>query len=314
MVILGIETSHDDSAVAILENGKIIKNIIFSQIEIHAKYGGTIPEIASREHVNNVAVILEEIKSFYDLKKIDYVAYTQKPGLIGALQIGYLFANAIAISLSVPLVPVNHLDGHFFSGAIDNEIKFPALGLLVSGGHSQIIYAKDSANLEIIGETLDDAVGEAYDKVARRLGLGFPGGPIIDKIYWENTELSHFLSLTKPKTENEYDFSLSGLKTQVINIINGYENRKEVVPVKEIAASFQRFVVEYVLEKFSKAIKEYNVESIVLAGGVSANKLLRQEFQKLHSNVIIPKFEYCTDNGAMIAKAAEIYLKNSKEK
>ncbi|WGI36552.1 tRNA (adenosine(37)-N6)-threonylcarbamoyltransferase complex transferase subunit TsaD [Mesomycoplasma lagogenitalium] len=311
MTILAIETSHDDSSIAILENNKILKNIIFSQIDIHAKYGGTIPEIASREHVNNIALILQEIKKVIKLDKIDYIAYTKEPGLIGALQVGYLFASAISLAINKPLIAINHLDGHFFSGAIDNEILYPALGLLVSGGHTQILYAENENNIKIIGETLDDAVGEAYDKVARKLNLGFPGGPLIDKEYWNYSGKRTSIKLTKPKTEEIYDFSLSGIKTQVINIINNFENRKLNVPVSEIAYEFQKTVVEYLIEKFSLAIKHYQVNSIVLAGGVSANKLLRQEFLKLHKNVITPDLKYCTDNAAMIAKAAQIYLKNN---
>ncbi|MGZ9414358.1 tRNA (adenosine(37)-N6)-threonylcarbamoyltransferase complex transferase subunit TsaD [Mycoplasma sp. 1012] len=315
MTILGIETSHDDTSVAILKNGKILSNITFSQIKIHAKYGGTIPEIASREHVNNIAIILEEIKKIIDLNKIDYIAFTKEPGLIGSLQIGKLFAEAISLILNKPLFPINHLNGHFFSGAIDNEIIYPAISLLVSGGHTQILYAKNPKQIEIIGETLDDAVGEAYDKIARKLNLSFPGGPIIDKIYFDNigkqSQFVNNIKISKPKTEGKYDFSLSGIKTQVINIINNFENRRLSVPVEEIAYSFQKTIVDYLIEKIKMAIEEFQPNSIVLAGGVSANKHLRNEFVKLHSNSIIPKLEYCTDNAAMICKAAEILIKEN---
>ncbi|UWD33882.1 tRNA (adenosine(37)-N6)-threonylcarbamoyltransferase complex transferase subunit TsaD [Mesomycoplasma molare] len=315
MVILGIETSHDDSSLAILKEGKIIKNIIFSQINIHAKYGGTIPEIASREHVNNIALILEEIKKEIDLSEIDMIAYTKEPGLIGSLQIGFLFANALSTILNKPLIPVNHLNGHFFSGAIDQEISYPSLGLLVSGGHTQILYANSPFDIKVIGETLDDAVGEAYDKVARKLHLSFPGGPIIDKIYFDNLKNNinaDEIKISIPKTEGKYDFSLSGIKTQVINLINTYENKKQKVPTEKIAIKFQEIVIKYLIEKFKLAIEEFNPNSIVLAGGVSANKYLREKFKLIHKNAIIPKMEYCTDNGAMIAKASEIMLKNKK--
>ncbi|WP_033161056.1 tRNA (adenosine(37)-N6)-threonylcarbamoyltransferase complex transferase subunit TsaD [[Mycoplasma] collis] len=310
MVILGIESSHDDTSIAILKDNKIIKNIILSQIEIHKKYGGTVPEIASREHVHNIAFIFEQIKAYIELSEIDYIAYTNKPGLIGALQIGYLFAKAIAITLEKPLLPINHLMGHFFSVAIDNEIIYPALGLLVSGGHSQIILAKNSQNIEIIGETQDDAIGEVYDKLARKLNLGFPGGPIIDQIYHSlDDKFESNIKLTTPKIINEFDFSFSGIKTQVINLINNYQNKKIELPINDIVFSFQKTIVNYLLNIFKKALLKYNVKSITLSGGVSANKYLRKKFLSLHTNALVPNFEYCTDNGAMIAKAAQIIYK-----
>lgn len=310
MIILGIESSHDDTSVAILEHGKVKVLKTFSQIEIHAKYGGTIPEIASREHVNNVALVLEELKQEYDLNQIDLVAYTAFPGLIGSLQVGFLFANAIALSLNKPLFPVNHLEGHVFSAAIDEEIVYPHLALLVSGGHTQLIYKETPYSVNIIGETSDDAVGEVYDKVARKLNLGFPGGPLIDKI-----NLNDFVSdinFSIPKTEGKYDFSLSGIKTQVINLINKYEMKNEKVPVEKIAYAFQKTIIKYLIQKTQLAIEEYQPASISLVGGVSANKELRTEFLKLHPKSIVPNLKYCTDNGAMIAKAAQIYNEKNK--
>lgn len=302
MRILGIESSHDDTSFAILDDKKVLIQITLSQIKIHEKFGGTIPEIASREHVNNINRLLNILKENIDLKTIEYVAYTEKPGLIGSLQVGFLFASALAIALNKRLIPINHLEGHFFSVEITNEIEYPAIGLIVSGGHSQIYYVKDPYSFEVIGETLDDAVGEVYDKVARKLKLGFPGGPIIDEISKTNKGNIKFKI---PKTENEFDFSFSGIKTQVINYIN---NEKDL-DINNIASSFQDVVIEYIERKMEKVIKKYQPKSIVLGGGVSSNHELRKRLSKIHYNVLLPEQKYTTDNGSMIAMAAFIALK-----
>ncbi|CCP23741.1 tRNA (adenosine(37)-N6)-threonylcarbamoyltransferase complex transferase subunit TsaD [Mycoplasmopsis cynos] len=310
MLILGIETSHDDTSLALLEDGKVLDMWTISQIDIFKEFGGTIPELASREHVKNISIIQKIIQKKYDLTKISYIAYTKEPGLIGSLQIGFLFANALSISLNKPLIPINHLNGHFLSATITHRITFPALCLLVSGGHTQLIYSKDIDDISIIGETLDDAVGEAFDKISSKLGLGFPGGPIIDKLF--NEYNGEFIKLTKPKTENELDFSFSGLKTQVLNIVNQAQMKNQKINKVQIAASFQRTAVDYLIYKTKLALDKYNVKTLVLGGGVSANKLLRSEFIKLHKNTIIPDLKYSTDNGAMIAQSA--YLKVLKNK
>ncbi|WP_322961970.1 tRNA (adenosine(37)-N6)-threonylcarbamoyltransferase complex transferase subunit TsaD [Mycoplasmopsis cynos] len=310
MLILGIETSHDDTSLALLEDGKVLDMWTISQIDIFKEFGGTIPELASREHVKNISIIQKIIQKKYDLTKISYIAYTKEPGLIGSLQIGFLFANALSISLNKPLIPINHLNGHFLSATITHKITFPALCLLVSGGHTQLIYSKDIDDISIIGETLDDAVGEAFDKISSKLGLGFPGGPIIDKLF--NEYNGEFIKLTKPKTENELDFSFSGLKTQVLNIVNQAQMKNQKINKVQIAASFQRTAVDYLIYKTKLALDKYNVKTLVLGGGVSANKLLRSEFIKLHKNTIIPDLKYSTDNGAMIAQSA--YLKVLKNK
>ncbi|QKT05228.1 tRNA (adenosine(37)-N6)-threonylcarbamoyltransferase complex transferase subunit TsaD [Mycoplasma sp. OR1901] len=310
MKIIGIETSHDDTSIAIMENGKILDMWSISQTDIFEKYGGTIPELASREHVKNIGILQAEILKKYDLNEIDYIAYTKEPGLIGSLQIGYLFASALSISLNKPIVPVNHLHGHFLSATITNEIVFPSLCLLVSGGHTQILYAKDYNDFEIVGETLDDAVGEAFDKVASRTGIGFPGGPLIDKI--SQNYQGDYYTFTKPKTEHEFDFSFSGLKTQVLNLINSAKMKNSLVDKEKIAASFQKVAVEYLCEKMALAIEKYNPKSIVLGGGVSANSSLRTNFLTLHPNAIIPSLKYATDNGAMISQVAYLNLKKSK--
>ncbi|APJ38477.1 tRNA (adenosine(37)-N6)-threonylcarbamoyltransferase complex transferase subunit TsaD [Mycoplasmopsis pullorum] len=307
MLILGIETSHDDTSIALLEDGKVIDMLSISQIDIFKEFGGTIPEISSREHVKNIALIHEYFKNKYDLSKIDYIAYTEKPGLIGTLQVGYLFASALAIALKKPIVPINHLDGHFFSASIDHEIKYPALCLLVSGGHTQLIYAKNIFETEIIGETLDDAVGEAFDKVAVKTNLGFPGGPIIDKTY--QTYSGDFISLPHPVTENELDFSFSGLKTSVLNQINKAKMKGDEIDLVQLACSFQESAISYLINKTKLALTKYKVKTLILGGGVSANKELRKRFQELHDYVIVPDLKYATDNGAMIAQTAYLRLK-----
>lgn len=313
MIILGIETSHDDTSIAILENNKIVKMITFSQIKIHQKYGGTIPEIASREHVNNVALVLEEIKKDYDLNLIDYIAYTNEPGLIGALYIGFLFASAISIALNKPLIPVNHIKGHLFSVAINQKITYPAMALIVSGGHSQLMYAKSYNDIVIVGKTQDDALGEVYDKVARKLNLGFPGGPIIDKLA-QDLKNKNDLLFSIPKTENELDFSFSGIKTQVINYINSLEQKNYQIDQGKIAYSFQQTILKYLKTKLNIAKQNFEIKTLILAGGVSANKEIRELILNMHTNSLIPELKYATDNGAMIAKAAQIYLETKHEK
>lgn len=313
MKILGIETSHDDTSIALLEDGKILDLITISQIEIFKEFGGTIPELASREHVKNIHLILQLLLKKWNLTELDYIAYTEKPGLIGTLQIGFLFANALALSYKKPLIPINHLEGHFYSAAIDSEIKYPALCLLVSGGHTQLMYIRNPYEIEIIGQTQDDAVGEAFDKVATKLNLGFPGGPIIDKLFKNKNDNSYY-KLTTPKTENDLDFSFSGLKSQVINLYRNSIDRGEKLDEVKLACSFQKTAVQYLIEQTNKAIKKYEFETLVLAGGVSANSLLREEFLKLSTKAIIPNLKYATDNGAMIAMCAYEQLKFKKNK
>ncbi|VEU63424.1 tRNA (adenosine(37)-N6)-threonylcarbamoyltransferase complex transferase subunit TsaD [Mycoplasmopsis bovirhinis] len=310
MKILGIETSHDDTSLAILEDGKILDMWTISQIDIFKEFGGTIPELASREHIKNISIIQTLIQDKYDLNTIDYIAYTKEPGLIGSLQVGYLFASALSITLQKPLIPINHLDGHFLSSTINNKVIFPALCLLVSGGHTQLLFSNDINDIQIIGETLDDAVGEVFDKVANKLELGFPGGPIIDKIFEQYKD--EYITLSKPKTQAEFDFSFSGLKTQVLNLINQSKIKNQKLNKEQIAASFQKTAIDYLIQKTQKALEKYNVKTLMLGGGVSSNKYLRSQFVKLHSNSIIPDLKYSTDNGAMIAQAAYLqFLKKN---
>ncbi|VEU76402.1 tRNA (adenosine(37)-N6)-threonylcarbamoyltransferase complex transferase subunit TsaD [Mycoplasmopsis columboralis] len=311
MTILGIETSHDDTSIAVLRDGEVLDMWTISQIDIFKQFGGTIPELASREHVKNIALIEQLLIQKYKNVHFDYVAYTKEPGLIGTLQIGYLFAFAISKVLNVPLIAVNHLHGHFLSATLTHKIVYPALCLLVSGGHTQLILAQSASDIEIIGETLDDAVGEAFDKVSTRLNLGFPGGPIIDKVSRDYT--GEFIKFTTPKTEGELDFSFSGLKTQVLNYVNTQKMQsKEIDPI-QIASSFQRKSIEYLIEKTTLALSKHKVNTLVLGGGVSANSALREKFLKLYPNTIIPSLKYATDNGAMIAQAAYLQLKEKSK-
>lgn len=308
MKIFAIESSHDDTSFAVLEDNKPIWMKTISQTEIHKKYGGTIPEIASRLHVKNSALLIEEFKNVVINDKnifqdIDYIAYTKEPGLVGSLQIGYVVAQTMARIYSKPILGLNHLEGHFYSAFIEKELEFPALCLLVSGGHSQIMLYNDKDNFEIIGETQDDAVGEVYDKVARKLNLGFPGGPCIDKIWQENNEkyLGHF---SIPHTDKELDFSFSGIKTAVINHYNNLINQKEEININKIATEFQNTIILYLKNNFEKAILKFAPKCITLAGGVSANKAIRNMVLSLNQNVYLPKMEYTTDNAMMIARLA----------
>ncbi len=302
MIVLGIESSHDDTSLSIIENNNVLIFLKISQIEIHKKYGGTVPEIASREHYQNFYVLLEELKKQFDLTKIDYIAYTEKPGLIGALQMGKLFANALSRSLNKPLIPVDHLEGHIFSVLLDseNKISYPSIALVVSGGHTNLYLLKNNKEKTLIGQTVDDAAGEVFDKVARVLYNEFPGGPKIDQVFCinKNKDLLSF-KLNDPKLENKYDFSFSGYKTQIMNKSKDMNLDKDL-----LATSFEKHVIDFIISKIKLAIQEFQPKSIILSGGVSANQYLREQFLKLHKNALIPNMKYSTDNGAMIAISA----------
>ena len=317
MLILGIETSCDETAAAVVEDGKkILSNIISSQIEIHREYGGVVPEIASRHHIKNITNIIEEalITSGKKLEDIDYIAVTYAPGLIGALLVGISVAKGMSYSSKIPLVPVHHLKGHIYSNFIEYDIELPAVCLIVSGGHTNIVYMKEDHTFEAMGQTLDDAVGESYDKIARVMGIGYPGGPVIDKL--SKTGNSKFLKIPKPQVEGEFDFSFSGIKTSVINYINKSRMKNEEFKVEDLAASFQTGVVEMLVDKTVKAAEKKQVKSIIIAGGVAANSLLREEMEKAAAQkgikVYYPAMKYCTDNGAMVGVAAYYKLKYGK--
>ena len=308
-LILAIESSCDETSVAITKDGKLLSNVVNTQIEVHQKYGGVMPEIASRLHCENIALVLKEAVEKADIKleDVDAFAITRGPGLIGALHVGMQAAKTLSLIYKKPLIPVHHLAGHIYANEFNTELKFPLLAVVVSGGNSELVLMKDHMNFEIIGETRDDAVGECYDKVARVLGLPYPGGIPIDKLAKEGEHTYH---LPKPLAgEDTYDMSFSGLKTNVINLVHNLEQKGETVNVPNMCRSFQDVAIGIVIQRATRAIKEYNIKQVVLAGGVSANSFLREqmqiECQKLGDNIIIPPMWCCTDNAAMIAKVAE---------
>ena len=305
--ILAFETSCDETSVAVVEGGgKVLSNIISSQIDIHKEYGGVVPEIASRHHIENILPVFMEAmeKAGCSLAEIDYIAVTNTPGLIGSLLVGLMFAKSLSYSNGIPLVPVNHIDGHIFSNFIENEVELPAISLVVSGGHTNLYYIKEEKKkikIELLGETLDDAVGETYDKIARILDLPYPGGPEIDRL---STGGKMELKIKKPDVEG-YNFSFSGIKTSITNYVNNRKMKKEEIIKENIAKSLQETVVDVLLDKVLKGVKEKGVKTVLVAGGVSANRRLREAFYELaereNLKVHFPEMEYCTDNAAMIA-------------
>lgn len=311
--ILGIETSCDETAAAVIKNGtEIVSNVVASQIETHKRFGGVVPEIASRHHVEQITIVIEEAmkKAGLDFSQLTGVAVTAGPGLVGALLIGVEAAKSIAFAHSLPLIPVHHIAGHIYANRLITEMQFPLLSLVVSGGHTELIYMKEHGHFEVIGETRDDAAGEAYDKVARVLNCPYPGGPHIDRMASEGEATIDF-----PRAwleEGSYDFSFSGLKSAVINTVHNAEQRGETIVPENLAASFQESVVEVLVEKTIRAAKEYGVKQILLAGGVAANNGLRTELQKAVENLegielVIPPLKLCTDNAAMIAAAGSVF-------
>lgn len=318
MIILGIESSCDETSIAVIRDGKeILSNNISSQIAIHKEYGGVVPEIASRQHIKNIATVLEEslAEAQITLDDVDYIAVTYAPGLIGALLVGISFAKGLSYARNIPIIPVHHIKGHMYANFLEHDVVLPCISLVVSGGHTNIIYIDEEHNFTNIGETLDDAVGESCDKVARVLGLGYPGGPLIDKMYYQGNR--NFLRITKPKV-SKYDFSFSGIKTAIINYDNQMKMKNEEYKKEDLAASFLGTVVDILCEKTLAAAIEKNVKTIMIAGGVAANSLLRSQLTKQAEEngikVIYPSMKLCTDNAAMIAEAAYYKLKNSKNK
>ncbi|MCQ2798952.1 MAG: tRNA (adenosine(37)-N6)-threonylcarbamoyltransferase complex transferase subunit TsaD [Bacilli bacterium] len=307
--ILAIESSCDETAVAITEDGKLLCNVISSQVDVHAKYGGVMPEIASRLHCENIDVCLKEALDTTGLKfeDMDAIAVTRGPGLIGCLHVGLQAAKTIAMLYNKPLIPVHHLAGHIYANEYAGEFKFPMLCVIVSGGNTELVIMKDHLDFEIIGETKDDAVGECYDKVARVLGMPYPGGLPIDRA----SKLGeHTYNLPTPlSSENSYDFSYSGLKTSVINLANQLKMKGEELRINDMAKSFQDVAIGMIIDKATKAARNYNVKQVILAGGVSANSYLRETMKnRLEGtgiDLIIPPLWCTTDNAAMIAKVAE---------
>lgn len=316
-LIMGIETSCDETAVAIVKNGReILANVVASQIESHKRFGGVVPEIASRHHVEQITLVLEEAlaQADVDIKDLDAIAVTEGPGLVGALLIGVNSAKALAFANGIPLVGVHHIAGHIYANRLVSEMKFPLLSLVVSGGHTELVYMKEHGHFEVIGETRDDAAGEAYDKVARTLNLPYPGGPHIDRLAHEGKA-----TIDLPRAwleEGSYDFSFSGLKSAVINVVHNTQQRGEEIVPEELAASFQESVIDVLVTKTKKAVKEYGVKQLLLAGGVAANKGLREtlstEFADSDVEIVIPPLSLCTDNAAMIAAAGSVMFEKGQ--
>ncbi len=306
MRVLGIETSCDETAIGIVEDGRhILSNVVASQVELHATYGGVVPELASRKHIDALVPVLDEAldQARLKLEKIDAIAVTYGPGLAGALLTGLNFAKALGYATGLPLVPVNHLEGHIYAAWLDgdggpNRPEFPALALIVSGGHSDVVLVEGYGRYKRLGQTVDDAAGEAFDKVARLLGLGFPGGPAIDKL--ATTAGKSSPKLPRARLDGEYDFSFSGLKTKVQRIVRGEEG--EAPDAAELAAAFQESVVDSLVTKATRAAQDTGARQVVLSGGVAANSRLRAELaERAQVPVLVPPPHLCTDNGVMIA-------------
>lgn len=312
--ILAIETSCDETAAAVVENGrKLISNVVATQIEIHKQYGGVFPEVASRQHVLAISAVIEETvrKAHMAIKDFDALAVTRGPGLAGSLVVGMNAAKGLALASDLPIIGVNHLEAHIYSAwlhpadapEIQNPPEFPAIALLVSGGHSEIVLIRSHLHYERLGGTLDDAAGEAFDKVARLIGLTYPGGPSIQKAaLLGNATRFHF---PRSRMEGTWDFSFSGVKTAVLRTVREIEKENGALPVADLAASFQASVVDVLFEKTMLAARRTGAKSIIIAGGVSANQLLRDTFSGQNEfPLFIPQLAYCTDNGAMVGAAA----------
>lgn len=306
-IIMSFESSCDETSVAIIKNGhEVISNIVLTQMDTHATYGGVVPEIASRMHIENITIVIEEAltKAGITMDDVDAIAVTYGPGLIGSLLIGLQAAKTLSFIYDKPLVPVHHIAGHIYANNLEKGMEFPLMALVVSGGHTELVYMKEDYDFNVIGSTLDDAVGEAYDKVARVLDLAYPGGPKVDKLAHQG---SNTYDLPLPLDDESYNFSFSGIKSAVINLKHNEEQKGNNIIKENLACSFQDRVVEILTKKTMKALKKYNCNNLIIAGGVSANSGIREEFTKLCNeqgiNLTIPKLEYCTDNAAMIGAA-----------
>ncbi len=310
-IILAIESSCDEMSVAILKDKReLLCNVVASQIDVHRLYGGVVPEIASRMHVECVSTVLKTAlnEAQVSLEDIDAVAVTKGPGLVGSLHVGMQAAKTIALAYHKPLIGVHHIAGHIYANELVEDIQYPCLSLVVSGGHSELVYMKKPFSFEVIGETLDDAIGEAYDKVGRVLHLPYPGGPVIDRMAKEGT---HRYQLPLPLNDDSYHFSFSGLKSAVINLCHNASQKGEDIIPEDLACSFQDVALDVLVSKTIKAAKDYQVKQIIVAGGVSANKGLRERLSKESDiPVLFPPVSYCTDNAAMIASAARIMYEN----
>ncbi|MBQ3435403.1 MAG: tRNA (adenosine(37)-N6)-threonylcarbamoyltransferase complex transferase subunit TsaD [Bacilli bacterium] len=316
MYILGIESSCDETSVSIVKNGREeIATVVSSQIDIHKSYGGVVPEIASRNHVKNITIVLDECltKAKMTMDDIDAIAVTYGPGLIGSLLIGLEAAKTLAFIHNKPLIPVHHIAGHIYANSLVKEMTYPLLALVVSGGHTDLILMEEEYKFKKLGGTLDDAIGEAYDKVSRVIELPYPGGPKLDKLAHEGTP-SYKLPI--PLKDDSYNFSFSGLKSAVINLAHNEEQRGREIIKEDLAASFQKVAVTEIINKTRKAIKDFKINNLIVAGGVAANSEVREQVTILCKEEEIefsfPPIKYCTDNAAMIAAAGYFAYKHGK--
>lgn len=316
-LILAIESSCDETSVAVVENGQtILSNIVASQIKSHQRFGGVVPEVASRHHVEQITSCIQEALAEANVtpQELTAVAVTQGPGLVGALLIGISAAKAFAWAHQLPLIPVNHMAGHICAARFVEPLEYPLMALLVSGGHTELVYLKEEGSYEIIGETRDDAAGEAYDKVGRVLGLSYPSGKELDQLAHQGTDTYHFPRAMM--NEETFDFSFSGLKSSFINLVHNAEQRGEVLSQIDLAASFQASVLDVLIHKTIRACQDYPVKQLIVAGGVAANQGLREQLtaavaaELSTTEVIFPPLRLCGDNAAMIGAAASIELKN----
>ncbi len=307
MIILSIESSCDETSAAITKDGKeVLSNIIYSQISIHKEYGGVVPEIASRTHVRDINKVIDLaiLEAKISKENIDIVAVTKGPGLIGSLLVGINAAKAFAFVNKIKLVEVNHMIGHIYSPFIEYDVKFPNLSVVVSGGHTMLIHARNHYDFEVIGQTLDDSIGEAYDKVARVLGLSYPGGPVIDKLAKTGNDIYELPRVYLEK--DGFDFSYSGIKSAVINKVHNMKQKGEKVNPNDMSCSFQEAIYDVLMYKVKHAINKYNLDTVCVSGGVSANSRLKERLNNelKNVNICIPSLVYCTDNAAMIGIAA----------
>lgn len=312
--ILGIESSCDETSISIVKNGCVdIATTVLTQMDTHAKYGGVVPEIASRMHTEGITLALEDLinKSDISMEEVDAIAVTYAPGLLGSLLVGIEFAKVLSFVYNKPLIKVHHIAGHIFANNLVKKIEYPTLALVVSGGHTEIVRMDDAYTFTVLGTTLDDAIGECYDKVARVLGLKYPGGPNVEK-YALNGYDTYKLPI--PMNNNELNMSFSGLKSAVINLVHNENQRGNKIRKEDLACSFQNIAINELVRKTELAIKNTGIKRLIVAGGVSANKYLRSELDKLCNkldvDLSIPPMKYCTDNATMIACAAyPLYLK-----
>ena len=316
-MLLALESSCDETACAIVKDGKeILSNIVSSQINVHTQYGGVVPEVASRIHVENISTVITEAmkQANVTMDDIDAIAFTQGPGLIGSLHVGVQAAKTLAWQFHKPLVPVNHMTGHIYANrfALDHDLKFPLLALVISGGHTQLVWMENEWDFKVIGTTQDDAIGEAYDKVSRVLGTGYPGGPIMDKMAKEGKP--HY-TLPTPKVHGKYDYSFSGLKTAVLQLIQREEKKGEPIIKEDVAYAFQETALNLMVSKTLQAVEDLHPAMVVTAGGVAANSRLRvllDEGMKKYPDIELsqPPIRYCTDNASMIGASGYVAYKN----